>query len=63
MSDDKDDLNKDNAQTKKQKRKLAARLANKKGYRDHVMSTEGISLNIVENGTSDNLSKGDRKKP
>ena len=34
--------------------KLAARLANKKGYRDLVMSTEGISLNIVENATSDN---------
>ena len=35
------------------------RLANKKGYRDLVMSTEGISLNIVENATSDILSKGD----
>ena len=33
-------------------------MANKKGYRDLVMSTEGISLNIVENATSDKLSKG-----
>ena len=31
---------------KVKKEKLAARLANKKGYRDLVMSTEGISLNI-----------------
>ena len=38
---------------KDNKEKLAARLANKKGYRDLVMSTEGISLNIVENATSD----------
>ena len=37
-------------------------LANKKGYRDLVMSTEGISLNIVENATSDKLSKGDLRK-
>ena len=41
------------------KEKLATRLDNKKGYRDLVMSTEGISLNIVENATSDKLSKGD----
>ena len=41
---------------------LAARLANKKGYRDLVMSTEGISLNIVENATLDKLSKGDLRK-
>ena len=27
------------------------------------MSTEGISLNIVENATSDKLTKGDLKKP
>ena len=33
--------------------KLAARLANKKGHRDFVMSTEGISLNFDENATSD----------
>ena len=44
------------------KEKLAARLANKKGYRDLVMSTEGISLNIVENATPDKLSKGDLRK-
>ena len=47
---------------KAKKEKLAARMANKKGYRDMVMSTEGISLNIVENATSDNLSKGDLRK-
>ena len=34
----------------------------KKGYRDLVMSTEGISLNIVENATSEKLSKGDLRK-
>ena len=45
------------------KDKLRARTANKKGYRDLVMSTEGISLNIVENATSDKLTKGDLKKP
>ena len=49
--------------TKKSKKdKFAARMANKKGYRDLVMSTEGISLNIVENATSDKLSKGDLRK-
>ena len=54
---------KDNADTKNEKReKLAARIANKKGYRDLVMSTEGISLNIVENATSEKSSKGDLKK-
>ena len=44
------------------KDKLAARSANKKGYRDLVMSTDGISLNIVENATSDKLTKGDLRK-
>ena len=44
------------------KEKLAARVANKNGYRDLVMSTEGICLNIVENVTSDKLSKGDLRK-
>ena len=44
------------------KDKLKARTANKKGYRDLVMSTEGISLNIVENATSDKLTKGDLRK-
>ena len=38
------------------------RAANKKGYRDVVMSTDGISLNIVENSTSDKLTKGDLRK-
>ena len=44
---------------KAKKQKLVTRLANTKGYRDLVMSMEGISLNIVENATSDKLSKGD----
>ena len=47
---------------KTEKDKLKARTAIKKGYRDLVMSTEGISLNIVENATSDKLTKGDLKK-
>ena len=33
------------------RKRLKAREANKKGFRDLVMSTEGISLNIVENAT------------
>ena len=32
------------------------------GYRDLVMSMEGISLNIVENAVSEELTKGDLKK-
>ena len=32
------------------------------GYRDLVMSTEGISLNIVENVVSKELTKGHLKK-
>ena len=44
------------------KKNLKARAANKMGYRDLVMSTEGISLNIVENAISDELTKGDLKK-
>ena len=47
---------------KAKKEKLAARVANKKGYRDLVMSTEGISLNIVENAISEKLRKGDLRK-
>ena len=47
---------------KVKKDKLKARAANKEGYGDLVMSTEGISLNIVENATSDKLTKGDLKK-
>ena len=49
-------------QWKAKKEKMDARMANKKGYRDLVMSTEGISLNIVENVTSDKLSKEDLRK-
>ena len=56
-------LAEDDAATKKSKKeKQLAIAANKKGFRDLVMSTEGISLNIVENSTSDKLSKGDLKK-
>ena len=47
---------------KDKKDKLKARAANKLGYRDLVMSTEGISLNIVENAISEELTKGDLKK-
>ena len=48
-----DVLDKDNAEVKKAKKaKQAMRATNKKGYRDLVMSTEGIPLNIVENSTS-----------
>ena len=64
--DEKEDLeilDKDDAAVKKSKKeKQLTRAANKKGYRDLVMSTEGISLNIVENSTSDKLTKGDLKK-
>ena len=38
----------DTEKQKAKKGKLVARMANKKGYRELVMSTEGISLNIVE---------------
>ena len=44
------------------KTKPKARAANKMGCRDLVMSTEGISLNIVENAISNELIKGDLKK-
>ena len=64
--DEKEDLeilDKDDAVKKKAKReKLSARMANKRGNRDLVMSMEGISLNIVENATSEKLSKGDLRK-
>ena len=56
MTEDKGDV------LKVKKDKLKARAANKLGYRDLVMSTEGISLNIVENATSDELTNGDLKK-
>ena len=64
--DEKEDLEileKDDTAVKKSKKeKQLTRAADKKGYRDLVMSTEGISLNIVENSTSDKLMKGDLKK-
>ena len=47
---------------KEKKEKLKARAANKLGYRDLVMSVEGISLNTVENAISEELTKGDLKK-
>ena len=47
---------------KVKKDKLKARAANKLGYRDLVMSTEGISLDIVENAISEELTKGDLKR-
>ena len=52
----------DAAMEKSKKEKQLARAANKKCFRDLVMSTEGILLNIVENSTSDKLPKGDLKK-
>ena len=47
---------------KEKKGKLKARAANKMGYRDLVMSTDGISLNIVENAVFEELTKGDLEK-
>ena len=65
-SDEKEDLailDKDNVAVKKAKKeKQLARAANKKGFRDLAMSTEGILLNIVENSTSAKLMRGDLKK-
>ena len=56
-------LDNDNAAVKNSKKeKQLARAANKKGFRDLAMSTEGISLNIVENAVSDKLTRGDLKK-
>ena len=53
-------IDKDDDEVKKAKKaKQVMRAPNKKGYRDLVMSTEGISLNIVENSTSGKLTKGD----
>ena len=64
--DDKENLdildNDDTAAKKSKKEKQLARAVNKKGFRDLVMSTEGIFLNIVENAVSDKLTKGDLKK-
>ena len=47
---------------KEKKEKLKARKANKIGYRDLVMSTEGISFTIVQNAVSEELPSGDLKK-
>ena len=47
---------------KEKKDKLKARKADKIGYRDLVMSTEGISFTIVENAVSEELPSGDLKK-
>ena len=56
-------LEKDDAATKKSKKeKQLARAANKKRFRDLVMSTDDISLNIVQNVVSDKLMRGDLKK-
>ena len=56
-------LDNDNTAVKKSKKeKQLARAVNKKGFRDLVMSTEGISLNVVENSASDKLTRGDLKK-
>ena len=53
----------DDEATKKYKKEMQlTRVANRKGFRDLVMSTDGISLNIVENAVSDKLSRGDLKK-
>ena len=41
---------------------LTTRKANKVGYRDLVMSTEGISFTIVQNAASEELPSGDLKK-
>ena len=64
--DEKEDLeilDKDDTHVEKAKKeKQLARAVNKKGFRDLVMSTEGISLNIVENSTSYKLMRGDLKK-
>ena len=56
MTDDEGDV------LKIKRKRLKAREDNKKGYRDPVMSTEGISLNIVENATSNEQTKRDLKK-
>ena len=65
-TDEKEDLEiiaKDDAAVKKSKKeKHLASAANKKGFRDLVLSTDCLSLNIVENSTSDKLTKGDLKK-
>ena len=60
--EDLDILDEDDAEAKKSRKKRQLARAAKKGFRDLVMSTEGISLNIVENAVSDKLTRGDLKK-
>ena len=61
--EDLDILDTDDAAVKKSKKeKQLARPATKKGFRDLVISAEGISRNIVENAVSDKLMRGDLKK-
>ena len=56
-------MDEDDELTKKSKKaKQLARMANRKGMRDLIMATDGISLNIVQNSSSDKLPKGDLKK-
>ena len=56
-------MDEDDELTKKSKKaKQSSRMANRKGMRDLIMATDGISLNIVQNSKSDKLSKGDLKK-
>ena len=50
------------AELEEKKNQLKARKANKVGYRDLVMSTEGISFTIVQNAASEELPSGDLKK-
>ena len=56
-------MDEDDELTKKSKKaKQSSRMANRKGMRDLIMATDGISLIIVQNSKSDKLSKGDLKK-
>ena len=56
-------MDEDDELTKKSKKaKQSALMANRKGMRDLIMATDGISLNIVQNSSSDKLPKGDLKK-
>ena len=56
-------LEKDAAEVEKAKKeKQLARAVNKKGFRDLVMSSEGILLYIVGNSVSGKLMRGDLKK-
>ena len=47
---------------KEKKENLKARKANKIGYMDLVMSTDGILFTIVENAVSEELPSGDLKR-